>query len=68
MTKKVFTIRRYDGDSIYSWAVFRVKDVENIKQQGNMVFYGQARPVVCGVSRHLAIYYRDKFEHETPEV
>jgi len=56
MAKKKFTIRKYDGDDIYSWAVFRTEDV---KGMGNQIFYGEAKPVVSGLSYHMAKYYRD---------
>ena len=59
MTKNKLTIRKYNGDDIYSWAVFKVEDVKGIR---GVVFYGQAKPLVSGCSRNEARYYKDKLE------
>ena len=56
MAKNKWTIRKYDGDDQYSWAVFRMKDV---KGMGNQIFYGEATPLVCGESRACAAAIRD---------
>jgi len=50
MAKK-YTTRKYDGDDCYSWAVFRTADVKGLC---GVVFYGQARPLGCGMSRNSA--------------
>ena len=50
-----FTTRKFDGDSQGSWAVFRKADVKGIR---GIVFYGQARPIVCGLTKREADYYR----------
>ena len=55
-----FTTRKYDGDDQYSWAVFRKNDLP--KGHRGIVFYGEARPVVCGLSRHMATYHRKNLE------
>jgi len=51
MKKVKFSIRKYNGDDVYSWAVFR-SDFES--------------PIVSGLARVEAIYYREtlKKEHE----
>jgi len=45
--KKTFVIKKYMGDDAYSWAVFD-------KRTG--------RPVITGLSKREAEYYRDKRE------
>ena len=52
-----FTTRKFDGDDSYSWAVFRKEDLPSGHR--GIVFYGQARPVVSGLSRQGARYHRD---------
>lgn len=52
-----FTIKKFDGDSEGSWAVFRKEDV---KGKGSIIFYGDARPIVCGLTRREAEYYRSR--------
>ena len=56
-----FVVRKFDGDSSSSYAVFRRSEV---KGKGNIIFWGDARPIVCGLSRREASYYRSKFEAE----
>ena len=51
------TIKKFDGDSDGSWAVFRKADV---KGKGTIIFYGEAQPVVCGLTRREAEYYRSR--------
>ena len=58
MAKK-YTIKKYDGDDRYSWAVFKTADVKGLKSP---IFYGQARPIICGMDQHGAAYERDKLE------
>ena len=48
---KFFTIRKYDGDDEYSYAVFMKQDV---KGMGNQIFYGQADPIESGLSKFEA--------------
>jgi hypothetical protein len=50
-----YTIKKFDGDSAYSYAVFRKADV---KGKGSIIFYGEAQPIVCGCSKREAEYYR----------
>jgi len=54
---KQFTIRKYNGDDVYSWAVFKKTDLP--KGQRGIVFYGEATPVVCGCSRSEARYHSE---------
>jgi hypothetical protein len=55
--KNQFTIRKFDGDSAGSYAVFRKADV---KGKGNIIFWGEARPIVCGLTRREAEHYRSR--------
>ena len=51
-----FLIRKYDGDDRYSWAVFRKQDLP--KGHRGVVFYGEAKPLVCGLDRTQATAWR----------
>jgi len=53
--KHKYVIKKYDGDDQYSYAIFHSKDV---KGMGNQIFYGQAKPIICGLSRNQASYYK----------
>lgn len=52
-----FSVRKFDGDDAYSWAVFRSEDVAGRK---GPIFYGQATPMVCGCSRAEASYHKKR--------
>jgi len=54
-----YTTRKYDGDDIFSWAVFKSKDVKGVR---GIVFYGQATPIVSGLSRSEANYHKKVLE------
>jgi hypothetical protein len=56
-----FAIRKYNGDSIYSYAVFRAEDVRGFR---GIVVYGNAEPIVTGLTRREAEYYQRKFNRE----
>lgn len=56
---KKLTVKKFDGDDSYSWAVFKAEDVRGIR---GVVFYGQARPLVSGCSRAEANYHKNKLE------
>jgi len=53
----MYTIKKFNGDDQYSWAVFRKADVKGMRSP---IFYGQARPVMSGLSRREAQYQRDR--------
>jgi hypothetical protein len=57
---KHYTIRKFDGDDSYSWAVFRKSDIS--KGHRGIVFYGEARPIVNGCSRNQAQYHAKQLE------
>lgn len=61
MPKNKYTIRKYNGDDRYSWAVFRMEDVKGL---GMQIFYGEATPIVCGESRSCAAAIRDRKNKE----
>ena len=56
-----FAIRKYNGDSIYSYAVFRASEVKGFR---GIVVYGNAEPIVTGLTKREADYYKRKFEKE----
>jgi hypothetical protein len=56
-----FVIRKFDGDSAGSYAVFRRADVKGL---GNIIFWGDAKPIWCGLTKREADYYRSKEEAE----
>ena len=53
----MFTIKKFNGDDQYSWAVFRTKDVRGMRSP---IFFGQARPVMSGMDRNEARYQKDR--------
>jgi len=59
--KSKYCIKKFDGDDSYSWAVFKKSDVNGL---GSIIFYGQAKPICCGLDRQMAIYYKDRFDKE----
>lgn len=54
-----FTVKKFDGNDQYSWAVFRAQDVKGMRSP---IFWGQARPVVSGLSRADAQYHKRQLE------
>ena len=61
--KAQFTIRKYNGDDQYSWAVFRKNDLP--RGHRGVVFYGEGNPpIVSGLSRSEATYYKNSFIKE----
>ena len=62
MPKPKYTIRKYDGDDSYSWAVFRKSDIP--KGRRGVVFYGEATPRYCGLSRDQANHYKRTLEQK----
>lgn len=59
-----FVVRRFNGDDRYSWAVFRKADLPDDVRRGGInarpVFYGEAKPVVSGLSKREAVAERDR--------
>ena len=56
---KKYSIKKFNGDDQYSWAVFRAQDVRGMRSP---IFYGQARPVVSGLDRSEAQYHKRQLE------
>ena len=54
-----YRVLKYNGDDIYSWAVFRAQDVKGMRSP---IFYGDAEPVVDGCSRSEANYHKSILE------
>ena len=57
--KKKFTIKKFNGDDSYSWAVFYAADVKGMRSP---IFYGDARPVMSGLARSEAQYHKKCLE------
>ena len=57
--KGKYTIKKFNGDDAYSWAVFRAQDVKGMRSP---IFFGDARPVVSGLSRSDAQYHKRQLE------
>ena len=57
--KGTYTIKKFNGDDNYSWAVFRAADVRGMRSP---IFPGDARPVVSGLSRGEAKYHKRQLE------
>ncbi len=57
MMKQKFTIKKFNGDDSYSWAVFYARDVKGMRSP---IFLGDARPVMSVLSRREAQYQRDR--------
>ena len=60
MVKK-YVIKKYDGDDMYSWAVFYAKDVKGLRSP---IFWGEAEPIICGLSRISAQHERNHLENK----
>jgi len=56
----MYTIRKFGGDDMYSWAVFRKMDLP--KGHRGTVMFGQASPVVSGLSRSEAQYHKRQLD------
>ena len=48
-------VMKFDGDDMYSYAVFRAADVKGMRSP---IFHGQARPVRCGMGKQQANAYK----------
>ena len=54
-----YTVKKFNGDSSYDWAVFRAQDVRGMRSP---IFYGQARPAVSGLTRADALWWKKELE------
>ena len=54
-----YTIKKFNGDDQYSWAVFRAQDVKGMRSP---ICDPSIRPVMSGLDRFMAEYNRDRLE------
>jgi len=59
MTQIKCSIKKFDGDSSGSYAVF-YKDA--VKGKGSVICWGEAKPIVCGLTKREADYYKARIE------
>tara|TARA_A100001515_G_C4448575_1_gene169434 strand:+ start:109 stop:291 length:183 start_codon:yes stop_codon:yes gene_type:complete len=57
--KQKYTIKKFNGDDSYSWAVFRAQDVRGMRSP---IFFGDAQPVISGLTRSDAKYHKQQLE------
>lgn len=60
MKKRNLSIRKFDGDDVYSYAVFRTEDIK--KYKSNVIFWGEATPLISGLGKKEAQDYKSKLE------
>ena len=65
ITISKYTIKKFDGDDSYSWAVFRKSDVKGLRSP---VFHGQATPIVSGCSKREADYHKKLLDNVQEQV
>jgi hypothetical protein len=53
-------VMKFDGDDMYSYAVFRANDVKGMRSP---VFFGQAQPIQCSMSKMEADYFKRRLEN-----
>jgi hypothetical protein len=53
------SVKKFNGDDDYSWAVFRYKDVKGKK---GVVMFGEATPIVSGCSKREAQSHKKRIE------
>jgi len=51
VAKNKYTTRKFDGDDAWSWAVFLAESIKGIK---GIIFYGEATPIMCSLTRNTA--------------
>tara|TARA_R110000765_G_scaffold64455_2_gene125247 strand:- start:296 stop:481 length:186 start_codon:yes stop_codon:yes gene_type:complete len=54
-----YSIKKFNGDDQYSWAVFHAADV---KGKQSPILYNEAKPVICGLDRSEARYHKECLE------
>ena len=57
--KQKYTIKKFNGDSSYDWAVFRAQDVRGMRSPICDPFI---RPVMSGLTRADAQYHKKSLE------
>ncbi|MCA1800311.1 MAG: hypothetical protein LC650_03370 [Actinobacteria bacterium] len=48
MAARKLTVKKFDGNDMYSYAVFYADEVRGLRSP---IFYGEARPVIAGLSK-----------------
>lgn len=59
MATRKLTLKKFDGDDMYSWAVFYADEVRGMRSP---IFYGQARPIAAGMSKSEASSFKKRKE------
>ena len=59
MSKPKVSVRKFNGDDEYSWAVFRTKDIKGIK---GVIMCEDATPIVAGCSKREAQSHKKHIE------
>jgi hypothetical protein len=59
MAARKLSMKKFNGDDRYSWAVFYADDVRGIPSP---VMLGDARPIVSGLDRREASYHKRQIE------
>jgi len=59
MAARKLSIKKFNGDDKYSWAVFYADHVRGIK---GPLMLGDAQPIVSGLTRNEASYHKRQIE------
>ena len=59
MAVRKLSMKKFNGDDRYSWAVFYADEVRGIQSP---VMLGDARPIVSGLDRREASYHKRQIE------
>lgn len=59
MATRKLTLKKFDGDDMYSWAVFYADEVRGMRSP---IMYGQARPLIAGLGKQEAQARKKRIE------
>lgn len=59
MATRKLTLKKFDGDDQYSWAVFYADEVRGMRSP---IFYGQARPLIACLGKAEATARKARLE------
>ena len=59
MAKRKLTLKKFDGDDMYSWAVFYADEVRGKRSP---IMYGEARPLIAGLGKMEAASRKTRLE------
>ena len=59
MATRKLTLKKFDGDDQYSWAVFYADEVRGKRSP---IMYGEARPLIAGLSKTEAQQRKRRIE------